>query len=107
MIGVLLAATPEGQRRPGLADTFSLFGGGCGSAARPGDRLPDPGWSNALALTTLIAPMLLAVLAWQQIGQDRIARLSGADLVSRLIAAGVLLVPVALGLLNLRRLAAA
>jgi hypothetical protein len=119
MIGVLLAATPEGQDHPSLADAFSLFGGGLRVRLR---RLltgsPDPGWSNALALTTLIAPVLLAVLDWQQIGWFPVtsppsstvgwvsASFGPPPVPDRLVAVAFLLVPLVLGLLRLRRLAA-
>jgi hypothetical protein len=107
MIGVLLAATPPGQSRPSLADTLSMFGGGLRVRLRGlVTGSPDPGWSNALALTTLIAPVLLAILTWQQITRIGLTGFPAPTSVSRLIAAGVLLIPVALGLLNLRRLAA-
>jgi len=107
MIGVLLAATPEGQRRPGLADALSMFGGGLRVRLH---RLVtgslDPSWSNALALTTLIAPALIAVLAWQEIGLLAPAGPSQTVATERLAEVAVLLVPLVLGLLKLRTLAA-
>ncbi len=107
MIGVLLAATPQGQHRPGLADTLSLFGGGLRVRLRSlVTGSPDPGWSSALALATLIAPVLLAIMTWKQITWTGLIDSRTATLTARLIDTGGLLIPVALGLLKLRRLAA-
>lgn len=108
MIGVLLAATPSGQRRPGLADTLSLFGGGLRVRLRglmTGSL--DPAWSNALALSTLIAPVLLATLAWQRIGLLGPPDSPRPVSTERLTEVAFLLIPLALGLLKLRNLAAA
>ncbi|HET7018450.1 MAG TPA: hypothetical protein VFI65_31310 [Streptosporangiaceae bacterium] len=69
MIGVLLDSTPAGQRNPALADALSLFGGGLRVRTRALlANSSDPGWREALALTTLIAPIVLAALAYHQIG---------------------------------------
>ena len=106
MIGVLLAATPNGQRRPDLADTLSMFGGGLRVRLRglvTGSL--DPAWSNALALATLIVPVLLAVLAWQQIGLLGPPGSPQSASTERLAEVAFLLVPLALGLLKLRNLA--
>src|ERR1700691_375333 len=63
MIGVLLAAAPAGRRRANLADTADLFGGGLRVRLRAlMTGSPDPQWRDALALTSLIAPLLLFML---------------------------------------------
>jgi hypothetical protein len=107
MLGVLLASAQPGQRRPGISDILDLFGG----AARVRLRslltgTPDPGWRNALALTSLITPILVAALTPDAVGwfgpPSWLQHIGPA----RLAAAGIALVPVALGLLRLRRLAA-
>ena len=65
MINVLLASTPEGRRRPRLADAFDLMTGGL--RARLGQRGAGPGdarWPDALAVCTVALPVtLLAALA--------------------------------------------
>jgi hypothetical protein len=107
MIGVLLASAGPDQRRPGLADALDLFGGGARVRLRDlmirlralMTRTPDPGWRDALAVTTLLTPLLLVVMAHTGMAVwvygDESLRLGS-----------LLLVPVALGLLRLRRLAA-
>ncbi len=108
MIGVLLASAPAGQRRPGAADTLNLFGGAARVRLR---RLltgrPDPGWRDALALTSLIAPVVLVALALAQ-NLAWIAALTwpGALPGGEEIGIAILLTPAVLGLLGLRRIGA-
>jgi hypothetical protein len=65
MIGVLLASTPDGRRRPKLADAFDLMASGLRARLRPGRTgLPDANWRDALAVCSLAIPVtLLAALA--------------------------------------------
>jgi hypothetical protein len=111
MIGVLLAAArADGRRRPGFADTADLIAGAVRARLR-GE--PDPGWRDALALTSLLAPLLLAVLLP---GQDLgwMARMLWHSWQGQgtsvsfwpLWPVGALLTPLALGLLGLRRIGA-
>jgi hypothetical protein len=64
MIGVLLAAAPDGQSRPGLADIADLIKGGLLARLRQGrhDGL-DVGWRDTLAIASIAIPMMLA-LSW-------------------------------------------
>jgi hypothetical protein len=65
MIGVLLASTPEGRRRPRLADAFDLIAGGLRSRLRPRRTwLSDSNWPDALAVCSVAIPVtVLAALA--------------------------------------------
>jgi hypothetical protein len=65
MIGVLLASTPQGRRRPRLADAFDLMTGGLRARLRQqGAGLSDGRWPDALAVCSLALPVtLLAALA--------------------------------------------
>jgi hypothetical protein len=65
MIGVLLASTPEGRRRPRLADAFDLMTGGLRARlGRRGVGLSDARWPDALAVCSVALPVtLLAALA--------------------------------------------
>lgn len=61
MIGVLLAASPEDSRRPGLAGAFDLIRGGLRARFRSGARwLADTDWPDALALCSVAVPAILA-----------------------------------------------
>lgn len=107
MIGVLLASAPAGQRRPGAADTLNLFGGAARVRLR---RLltgtPDPRWRDALALTSLIAPIVLTALVLRQnLGWIGGLAWPGA-LRGDVVGIALLLAPALLGLLGLRRVGA-
>jgi hypothetical protein len=112
MVGVLLASAAPGQRRPGLADTIDVIAGAWRVRLRGAlTAAPDAGWRDALAVTSLIAPLLLIVLA---LGQNLgwLADLLWHSLASSpgvlrvLLGPISLLIPLALGLLGLRRTAA-
>jgi hypothetical protein len=62
MIGVLLAAAPDGRRRPSIADTLDLIKGGIQTRLRPGrpDGL-DGGWRDTLAVASIAFPALLFI----------------------------------------------
>jgi hypothetical protein len=62
MIGVLLAAASEGQRRPRLSDQVNLIAGGLRARAKAAfARLADSDWSDVLAAYSAAAPALLVV----------------------------------------------
>jgi hypothetical protein len=60
MVGVLLASAPENRGRPGAAETLDLIGAGLRTRLRR-LRAPerDSGWSDALALFSVVAPFLM------------------------------------------------
>jgi hypothetical protein len=60
MIGVLLAATPGGSSRPGLAGAFDLIRGGLRARFRSGVRwLAHTDWPDALAVCSVAVPVIL------------------------------------------------
>ena len=65
MIGVLLASTPQGRRRPRLADALDLVTAGLRARFRAlGAGLSDASWPDALAVCSVALPVtLLAALA--------------------------------------------
>src|SRR6266571_5500556 len=61
MIGVLLAAAPDGSSRPGLAGAVDLIRGGLKARFRSGLRwLAGTGWPDALAVCSVAVPVILA-----------------------------------------------
>ncbi len=109
MVGVLLAAASDDQRRPRPAEVADLAAGASRAWLRTAVRgRPDPGWQDALATVSLLAGPLLGVLL---IGQN----LGWMTALFWHTASGagnepgpwwpvaVLLVPLALGLLGARR----
>lgn len=61
MLGVLLDAARPGQRAPGLTQTVNLVA--CGLAIRGRRTLAAGPWQDALAVVSLIAPMLMLILS--------------------------------------------
>ena len=62
MLGVLLAAAPAGQDRPGLAGTADLLWSALRMRLRPGRALSDPaGWRDALAMFSFVAPVVTLI----------------------------------------------
>jgi len=61
MIGVLMAAAPEGSSRPGLAGAVDLIRGGLKARFRSGLRwLAGTDWPDALAVCSVAVPVILA-----------------------------------------------
>lgn len=112
MIGVLLAGASSGQRRPGVGDTLDLIS----SALRVRIRAAltggsDPGWLDELAVASLLAaPLMIVLLLGQTLGWMASLLWHSAPQTGGLPASlwplAVLLLPLALGLLGLRRTAA-
>jgi hypothetical protein len=64
MISVLLASTPEGRRRPRLADAFDLMTGGLRARLTRRGAGVDARWPDALAVCSVALPVaVLAALA--------------------------------------------
>jgi hypothetical protein len=66
MLGVLLAAARPGQRAPGARQTVNLVA--CGLAIRARRALAAGPWQDALAVVSLIAPVLMLVSSVLYIG---------------------------------------
>jgi hypothetical protein len=71
MIAVLLAATPQGRRRPSFADAVDLIKGGLQTRTRSGqsDGL-DTGWRDTLTVASIAIPVLLFIYfaVWLWVG---------------------------------------
>jgi hypothetical protein len=61
MLGVLLAAARPGQRAPGARQTVNLVA--CGLAIRARRALAAGPWQDALAVVSLIVPVLMLIIA--------------------------------------------
>jgi hypothetical protein len=113
MVGVLLATASDGQRRPRIAETVDLIRGAVTVRARAIVAAgPDPGWRDVLSLTSLLMPILLAVLLLgQDLGWMTVLLWHGAVVTTGefrpLWPATVLLIPLVLALAGWRRFAAA
>jgi hypothetical protein len=111
MLGVLMTGARAGQRWPGLRDSVDLVAGALRIRLRPPrDEAARRGWADALALTSVVLPVLflayivagnLAMLAIMPQGRTIFA----ATLESFSVSTAAWVVLTALVLLRLRRLA--
>ena len=63
MLAVLLASAPEGQRRPGLAESADLLWSALKMRLRgPGPASDSRPWTDSLALFSLVAPLFLLLV---------------------------------------------
>ena len=68
MLGILLESARPGQRRPGASQTVNLVA--CGLAIRARRFLTTGPWQDALAVLSLIAPVLMVVTAALNVAQS-------------------------------------
>jgi len=89
---VLLASTPQGRRRPRLADALDLIAGGLRARLRPHRAgMPDASWPDALAACSVALPVLVltalaVVYAWNLAAGSTLAGLSDFYLPSLALA---------------------
>ena len=63
MLGVLMSGARDGQRRPGLAESADLIRGALRIRLRPVlGTAADPSWRDALALFSVVLPLLMLTL---------------------------------------------
>jgi hypothetical protein len=106
MLDVLMTGARAGQRSPGLAESADLIWGAVQVRIRPGASA-DPGWREALALLSVILPMVMVVdtVAASALTQSENVLFDPLALAANLIVQGQLVVAI-LVLLRLRRVAA-
>jgi hypothetical protein len=68
MLGILLESARPGQRLPGASQTLNLVA--CGLAIRGRRFLTTGPWQDALAVLSLIAPVLMVVIAALNVAQS-------------------------------------
>jgi hypothetical protein len=106
MLDVLMTGARAGQRSPGLAESADLIRGAVRVRIRPGASA-DPGWREALALLSVILPLVMVVdtVAAVALYQSENVLFDPLALAAGLIGQGQLLVAI-LVLSRLRRVAA-
>jgi hypothetical protein len=126
MLGVLMAGAEPGRNRPSRAESADLLLGAARIRVRPGRALSDgPGWRDALAVYSIAAPLLVLIstlIGWLAAEPEQSTRLGLSGLTT--MPAGLYFAPLlvttatwvaiggqvlvaVLGLLGLRRWAAA
>jgi hypothetical protein len=106
MLDVLMTGAHAGQRSPGLAESADLIWGAVQVRIRP-SASADPGWREALALLSVILPLVMVVdtVAASALTQSENVLFDPLALAANLIVQGQLAVAI-LVLLRLRRVAA-
>lgn len=108
MLAVLMTAAPEGQRRPGIADTADLIWGALRVRFQPQRDGGEPAWRDALAVLTVVLPAAMLLVSATQEVQLRLLTPGSASFgfqVSSVQQSVLEAALVALVLLRLRRLA--
>jgi hypothetical protein len=65
MLGVLMAAAPDGHERPSLADALNLARSGLRARLRAVGTGTDQRWRDALAVYSLVAPVVVTAAVYQ------------------------------------------
>ena len=79
MLAVLMTQAPVGKRRPGIAEAADLLLGALRVRCQPPGGAAEPGWRGALAVLSVILPVLILLTA--AVSQARLLR-AGAELVA-------------------------
>ena len=110
MLGVLMTAAPQGQRRPGIGEAANLILGALRVRLQPSRDGAEPAWRDALAVLSVILPVVILLISIPDTGTLLLFRASHPfSYGSALSALKQLAVPLALTslvLLRLRRAAA-
>jgi Domain of unknown function (DUF1707) len=66
MLAVLMAAAPDGKRRPGIAETADLIWGALKVRCQPSRNGGEPAWRDALAVLSVMLPVIVFTTAATQ-----------------------------------------
>jgi hypothetical protein len=110
MLGVLMTGAHAGQRWPGLRESVDLIVGALRIRLRPPHDDARQGWADALAVTSVVVPILVLayIVTWNVAMLATMPKgiaLLGAALVSFSVSTAAWAILAALVLLRLRRLA--
>jgi hypothetical protein len=61
MLAVLMTATPDGKRWPGMADAVDLIWGAVRVRCQPSRSSAEPGWRDALAVVRVLLPLIVLI----------------------------------------------
>jgi hypothetical protein len=109
MLAVLMTAAPAGKRRPGIAEAADLIWGALRVRCQPSRDGAEPAWRDALAVLSVIVPVLVLAISIVQEAQMWLftpGALNYGFPLSALQQPALAVTVVALVLLRLRRAAA-
>ena len=61
MLAVLMTAAPHGRRRPGIAEAADLIWGALRVRCQPSRNGAEPGWRDALAVVSVLLPLIVFI----------------------------------------------
>jgi hypothetical protein len=67
MLAVLMTAAPDGKRRPGMAEAADLIWGAVRVRCQPSRSSAEPGWRDALAVVSILLPLIVFVTTAVQV----------------------------------------
>jgi hypothetical protein len=78
MLAVLMTAAPHGSRRPGIREAADLIWGALRVRCQPSRNGAEPGWRNALAVISVLLPLIVFITTAVQVAGPLSAILDGA-----------------------------
>ena len=67
MLAVLMTAAPDVKRRPGIAETADLIWGAVRVRCQPSRNGAEPGWRDALAVVSILLPLIVFITTAVQV----------------------------------------
>lgn len=61
ILAVLMTAAPDGKRRPGMAEAADLIWGAVRVRCQPSRSSAEPGWRDALAVVSILVPLIVFI----------------------------------------------
>jgi Domain of unknown function (DUF1707) len=78
MLAVLMTAAPSGKQRPGIAEAADLIWGAVRVRCQPSRSSAEPGWRDALAVVSILLPLIVFITTAVQVAGVLPAILDGA-----------------------------
>ena len=67
MVAVLMTAAPHGKRRPGIGEAADLIWGAVRVRCQPSRSSTEPGWRDALAVVSVLLPLIVFITTAVQV----------------------------------------
>ena len=78
MLAVLMTAAPDGKRWPGMAEAADLIWGAVRVRCQPSRSSAEPGWRDALAVVSILLPLIVFITTAVQVAGALPVILDGA-----------------------------
>jgi hypothetical protein len=78
MLAVLMTAAPDGKRCPGIAEAADLIWGAVRVRCQPSRSSAEPGWRDALAVVSILLPLIVFITTAVRVAEVLPAAVGGA-----------------------------